>query len=147
MIFALLPFIVNRRELQNLWKNLNSESICIAVIATTTVFVAQATFTWTFSRIPFLFWNHYQNSRRLHAAVVQFAAQVSCERNLQPAQLLCQFSLWSKRHAELLDARRALDSSMNGPFGVLLCAVAGLAATLVVQLFLDKLGIDNLQAG
>jgi hypothetical protein len=45
----------------------------------------------------------------------------------------------------MLDARRALDSTFNGPFGLLLCASLGLAATLIVQLFFDKLGFDDLQ--
>lgn len=45
----------------------------------------------------------------------------------------------------MLDARRALDSTFNGPFGLLLCSSLGLAATLIVQLFLDKLDFDDLQ--
>jgi hypothetical protein len=144
-LFALLPLVAGRKQMQLLWPSLDADSISIIAVCLATLFVAQASFTWTFARIPFLFWNHMQNSRRLHESVLQFAAKVFTAHSLDPAQLMPELKLWSSRHGQLLDARRALDSTFNGPFGLLLCTVAGLAATLVVQLFVDKLGLDNLQ--
>jgi hypothetical protein len=119
--------------------------VSIIVVTVATLFVAQATFTWTYSRIPFLFYNHMQNSRRLHNSLLLFAAHLSSARHLHPPALQSELRLWSERHGQLLDARRALDSTFNGAFGLLLCAVIGLAATLIGQLFFDKLGFDNLQ--
>ncbi len=145
ILFAVLPLIANRRTLQSLWQSLDSDTTAIITVTLATLFVAQATFTWTYSRIPFLFWNHMQNSRRLHLSFLQFAAQVSSAQSFSPAHLMQELKLWSLRHGQLLDARRALDATFNGPFGLLLCAVAGLAATLIVQLFSDKMAFDDVQ--
>jgi hypothetical protein len=144
-LFALLPLAAGRQQMQLLWPSLDADAISIIAVCLATLFVAQSSFTWTFSRIPFLFWNHMQNSRRLHHSLLQFASIVFTTQCLDPAHLMLEFKLWTARHGQLLDARRALDSTFNGPFGLLLCAVALLAATLVVQLFVDKLGLNNLQ--
>jgi hypothetical protein len=128
-----------------LWPSLDADAIAIIAVCLATLFVAQASFTWTFSRIPFLFWNHMQNSHRLHHSLLHFASTVFTSQRLDPSHLMLELKLWAVRHGQLLDARRALDSTFNGPFGLLLCAVAALAATLVVQLFVDKLGLNNLQ--
>ena len=145
VLFALLPLAVGRQQLRLLWPSLDPDTIAIMGVCTATLFVAQASFTWTFSRIPFLFWNHMQNSSRLHSSLLQFASTVFTSQRLAPAHLMLELKLWAVRHGQLLDARRALDSTFNGPFGLLLCCVAGLAAALVVQLFVDKLGLNNLQ--
>jgi hypothetical protein len=144
-LFALLPLISNHAQLRSLWPSLDHETVSIITVTVATLFVAQATFTWTYSRIPFLYWNHMQNSRRLHKALLQFTAQVSSSEVLDPHHLMLQLKLWSTRHGELLDARCALDSTFSGQFGILLFGVLGLAATLVGQLFWDKLGFNNLQ--
>ncbi len=144
-LFALLPLAAGRQQMRLLWPSLDADAISIIAVCLATLFVAQASFTWTFSRIPFLFWNHMQNSRRLHHSLLQFASTVFTSQRLDPAYLMLELKLWAVRHGQLLDARRALDSTFNGPFGLLLCAVAALAAALIVQLFVDKLGLNNLQ--
>jgi hypothetical protein len=145
ILFAVLPLIASRSKLMSQYQSLDTDTISIIAVTVATLFVAQATFTWTYSPIPFLFWNHMQNSRRLHESLLQFAAQVSCAQTLNPARLMLEFKQWTSRHGQLLDARRALDSTFNGPFGLLLCAVVGLAGTLLVQLVWDKMRIDDLQ--
>lgn len=141
----MLPLIANRTQLQSHWQSLDNDAVAIIAVTVATLFVAQATFTWTYSRIPFLFWNHMQNSRRLHHCLLQFAAQVSRAQTLNPVHLMQELKQWSSRHGQLLDARRALDATFNGPFGLLLCAVIGLAVTLILQLFVDKLKFDDVQ--
>ncbi len=110
-----------------------------------TMGVAQATFSGTYSRIPYLFWNHMQNSRRLHVVILRFATYVSSSDTLEPDHVLSELKLWSMRHGQLLDARRALDSTYSMPLGLLLLAVLGLATTLNVRLFVKQVGIDDLQ--
>jgi len=100
-VFAVLPLIANRKQMQSLWTSLDNETCFIITITVATVFVAQATFTWTFSRIPFMFYNHMQNSRRLHASLLQFAAQVSSAEALDPPHVMTELKLWSARHGQL----------------------------------------------
>jgi hypothetical protein len=145
VLFALLPLIANRRELQSLWASLDVEIVSIVTVTVATLFVAHATFSWTFSPIPFLFWNHMQNSRRLHSSLLDFAAHVSSAETLDPDHLMSEFKLWSMRHGQLLDARCSLDKTYNGPLGLLLFVVLGLASTLNVLIFFDKSGFDNLR--
>ena len=100
-MFAVLPLIANRKQMQSLWTSLDHETCFIIAITVATVFIAQATFTWTFIRIPFMFYNHMQNSRRLHAAFLQFAAQVCSAETLDPTHVMSELRLWSARHGEL----------------------------------------------